>query len=260
MQNRFLSLAVALIANAVSLGIAHAQSVTTLDPSFFTPGTDISNVFSGVTLSAVTLVPNGTNAEGRDLLTPSFAPVYADGALFSSQSSPPFPDDWGGTFFLTTDPCFDGCVRSSPPFFGTNLLISFSTPVDMVTALQLDNPFNGVFMQAFDSSNQLIGECLPASFSPQPQGNYGCYSVLNNNSNPCGNNVSCQYTTSISAPDISKVILGGYNMPDQIGAVQYETVRAPEIDPASAASGVTLLLGGLLVLRGRRPKLDGFPA
>jgi hypothetical protein len=35
------------------------------------------------------------------------------------------------------------------------------------------------------------------------------------------------------------------------------TVSAPEIDPASAASGLTLLLGSLLVLRGRRgAKLD----
>jgi len=31
-----------------------------------------------------------------------------------------------------------------------------------------------------------------------------------------------------------------------------ETVRAPEIDPASAMSGLTLLAGGLVVLRGRR--------
>lgn len=31
-------------------------------------------------------------------------------------------------------------------------------------------------------------------------------------------------------------------------------VATPEIDPASAASGLTLLLGGLAVLRGRRLK------
>jgi hypothetical protein len=30
--------------------------------------------------------------------------------------------------------------------------------------------------------------------------------------------------------------------------------KAPEIDPASAASGLTLLLGSLLVVRGRRPR------
>lgn len=31
------------------------------------------------------------------------------------------------------------------------------------------------------------------------------------------------------------------------------TVSAPEIDPASAASGLSLLVGGVLVLRGRKP-------
>jgi hypothetical protein len=33
------------------------------------------------------------------------------------------------------------------------------------------------------------------------------------------------------------------------------TTQAPEIDPASAASGLTLLLGSIVVLRGRRAKL-----
>ena len=40
-----------------------------------------------------------------------------------------------------------------------------------------------------------------------------------------------------------------------IGVAQaIEAQGAPEIDPASAISGVTLLLGGLAVLRGRRAK------
>ena len=33
-------------------------------------------------------------------------------------------------------------------------------------------------------------------------------------------------------------------------------LAAPEIDPASAASGLTLLVGGLVVLRGRRSRCD----
>jgi hypothetical protein len=33
-----------------------------------------------------------------------------------------------------------------------------------------------------------------------------------------------------------------------------KTVTAPEIDPASAMGGLTMLLGGLAVLRGRRTK------
>ena len=34
-------------------------------------------------------------------------------------------------------------------------------------------------------------------------------------------------------------------------------VRAPEIDPASAIAGLTLLAGGLAVLRGRRGRKSG---
>lgn len=33
-----------------------------------------------------------------------------------------------------------------------------------------------------------------------------------------------------------------------------QALRAPEIDPNSAAAGLTLLLGGLMVMRGRREK------
>jgi len=36
--------------------------------------------------------------------------------------------------------------------------------------------------------------------------------------------------------------------------IQQEVVSAPEIDPAGALSGLTLLLGGLAVVRGSRSK------
>lgn len=36
-----------------------------------------------------------------------------------------------------------------------------------------------------------------------------------------------------------------------------DVVKAPEIDPASAMAGLTLLAGGLAVLRGRRAKKSG---
>jgi hypothetical protein len=38
-----------------------------------------------------------------------------------------------------------------------------------------------------------------------------------------------------------------------INSLPYTIATAPEIDPASAASGLALLAGGLVVLRGRRP-------
>jgi hypothetical protein len=36
---------------------------------------------------------------------------------------------------------------------------------------------------------------------------------------------------------------------------KHEPVKAPEIDPSSAMAGLTLMLGGLAVLRGRRSKI-----
>lgn len=50
-----------------------------------------------------------------------------------------------------------------------------------------------------------------------------------------------------------KVLLGLSLMAVAPGAfaVALTTLRAPEIDPASAASGLMLLLGGLAVVRGR---------
>jgi hypothetical protein len=253
MKSRLLTgLMVALIANGALLRTAHAQVVTTLDPIFFAPGTNISNALPGVTLSAMSLVTEGTNALGVPLYGPSYAPVYADGDFFSPQSSPSTSGatSWGGGFYnfsSVADSCFQTCYPNVGQNFGTALLISFNKPVDMVDALQIDNPQDGAFIQAFNGSNQLVGYCLPA-FGPQPIGNYGCYSVL---SNTCGDTVSCPLLTSISAPDISEVLVGGYNMADQIRGIQF-AVAAPEIDAASAASGLTLLLGGLLVLRGRR--------
>jgi probable HAF family extracellular repeat protein len=51
------------------------------------------------------------------------------------------------------------------------------------------------------------------------------------------------------------IVVNGIN--DQTGLSEtfvLKPVKAPEIDPASAASGLTLLMGGLLVLRGRRAR------
>jgi hypothetical protein len=55
--------------------------------------------------------------------------------------------------------------------------------------------------------------------------------------------------TPYTGPTINPCILSGST---QHGGWKVTTARAPEIDPASATSGLTLLLGGLAVLRGRR--------
>jgi hypothetical protein len=47
---------------------------------------------------------------------------------------------------------------------------------------------------------------------------------------------------------------GSASAVEQDGPPPPNVVGAPEIDPASAISGMTLLLGGLAVIRGRREK------
>jgi hypothetical protein len=253
MERRLLMwLVVAMIANG-----AQAQSVTTFNPSSFAPGTNVTNAYAGVTLSAMTLVPDGTDpVTGLPLWTPSYAPVYAEGSLFAQNilTGPNVGMQtglWGEIFQPAMGDCFQVCSGGGIFLQGTDLLASFNSPVSFASALQIGNDANGDFMQAFNSSDQLVAFCIPPIFAQQPVGNYGCYSVVNSDF------FNYQEVTSVTANDISKILMGGYNQGGEIGAI--EAVRAPEIDPTSAASGLTLLVGGLVVLRGRK-KLHGAAA
>jgi len=247
MKGRLLTwLLLALIANGV-----HAQSVTTLNPSAFAPGTDVANAYAGVTLSAMTLVPDGTDpVTGIPLWTPSYAPVYAVGNFFTSSPTASVSlgttYSWGGFLQPAAGDCFTVCGGSAALLYGTDLLASFSSPVSFASALQIGNDANGDFIQAFNSSDQLVGYCIPPIFAQQPVGNYGCYSVVNSDFE------NYQENTSVTATNITRILMGGYNNVGQIGTI--EAIRVPEIGATSAASGLTLLLGGLLVLRGRRPR------
>ena len=64
-----------------------------------------------------------------------------------------------------------------------------------------------------------------------------------------GSNGPCTQQRSGGGPNPCTVVASS----NSAGA--WQVTRAPEIDPASAATGLTLLLGGVAVLRGRR-KLD----
>jgi hypothetical protein len=245
----FTWLVAALIVCGGSLRPVHAQSMTTLDPSTFASGQNVSNAFAGVTLSAMSLVPDGIDPRtGLSFYAPSYAPVYAAGNFFSPSSAGSSSyGDWGPGPQPPTENCIKGCDGLVGAQFQTMLLADFAKPVNMVDALQIDNSFNGALIQAFNSHDQLVGVCFPAIGTPQAVGNYGCYSVINN-----GDFEHYQLETSISASNISMILVGGYNSEDQIGKIEYETARAPEIDPASIASGLTLLFGSIGVLRGRR--------
>jgi hypothetical protein len=261
MQRRLLMwLVVALIANGASLRTAHAQFVTTLDPGAFAPGTNVTDAFAGVTLSTFSLnVVGSLPPNGLPLYAPSYAPVYAakpgdpttnfPSSVFSSTPSLGFGYGamWGGV----DGSCFSVCTPPNrPDGFGTNLLVQFASPVTSVGILDIGNWANGVYMEAFNASNQIVGFCDPA-VGVLAVGNYGCFSVLDNTLAEGGYEEETSILASNSS-GIAKILIGGYNESFDMSKIQY-TTRAPEIDPTSSASGLSLLLGALLILRGRRP-------
>ena len=264
MNRRLLMWLVAvLLANSASLRATHAQSVTTLDPGALAPGTNVTDAFAGVTLQAITFIKGSPDPGSLfPTYTPSFAPVYTanDSIIGSSIFTTPNTfntGSWGPNWGEVGGTCFSKCNSTElPDGVDTNLLITFASPVTSVSILDIGDIFNGVYMQAYDSSDQTVGSCL-TSFSPQAIGNYGCYSVLNQ-----GGEGSYETETSIlasSSNGISGILIGGYSNNYSVSTIKY-TTAAPEIDPTAAASGLTLLLGGLLVVHGtRKMKVDSHP-
>jgi hypothetical protein len=250
-------LVVALIANAALLRTVHAQSVIDLDPAAFAPGTNVSTAFTEATLSAMSLVSDGTDpTTGLPLWTPTYAPVYANGNFFTDSATPVSvtapSESWENSGVWVANAgepksgdCFKVCAGGNG--FGNLLLVSFASPVSFASALQTGNRANGDLIEAFNSSDQLVASCIAAgSTQPpvQPVGNYGCYSVVNNAF------FDYQEETSVSAMDVSKILMGGQSNGGAVGDIF--AVSTPEIDSTSASSGFAVLLGGLVVLRGRR--------
>jgi hypothetical protein len=252
-------LAAALIASGAAPRIVDAQTVTSLDSDIFAQGTNVSNAFSGVSLAAMSLVPNPNGPPNPfGSWTPSYSSVYAGADNTFSASASTLSSNvggWGDFFGALDGSCFQSCSGPQGNNFGQNLLLSFSAPVSQVDVSQIGNAFNGVAIEAFNSSNQEVSYCAATPGNSQGPGNYGCYSVLS----PLGNDNDWQVSTMVSGPSISKVIIGGYNNGgDRVDTIRY--IAAPEIDTASLASGLTLLLGGVLVVSGRRQVKGNNPA
>ena len=261
MKRRFLMwLGVAVIAN----GVAHAQTVTTLDPSAFASGTNVTGAFAGVTLLTFALRRCWCSSERRAVVCTELRlgvrrfrwprstthghirvqhqPLTGEFATFLWAIEPGSLDPASRRVALTTYPFCSGW---------TPLLIEFAAPVTSVSIFEDENNYNGVYMEAFNASNQIAGDCGTIRRAPLPVGNYGCYSALTNPPDL----VNQEMETSVSSSGgISKILIGGYNNGVAVSTIKYTTVSAPEIDPTSAASGLTLLLGTLVVLRGRRTK------
>ncbi len=108
----------------------------------------------------------------------------------------------------------------------------------LVTSPNLVN----LFEVSFDDSS-----ALTAAQAAQPSG----FTLATLTFNALSEGVSSLILTVNSLSDAFGASIGSSSGGGSI-AVSGGTVVAPEIDPASAVSALTLLLGGLVVLRGRR--------
>jgi hypothetical protein len=230
MNSKVNGLRVALMTALVATGVAHAKTVT-IHSGSVAPGTNVTGAFAGVTLLTFSVTNVGTLPDGAPLEVPSYGSVYADSvgpgqqlsvtSVFSTNPSPANSEPWYGLSNGIPGACLTACSAYDLPFlFGTPLLIEFASPVKSVTISEDEDSYNGVYMEAFNASNHLVGNCGTSAGAPQPVGNYGCYSVL---TDPHNSNNQKVETSISSSGGISKILIGGYNNGIAIWKIKYTT-------------------------------------
>jgi hypothetical protein len=213
----------ALVAAVTGLGLAAPAlaGLTTIDPSTFTSGQDVSHATPGVTLSTLTLVPTSA-ALGVVEFEPARGPVFASGNFFIGTSNSSWdvfgPEDKYNLNPPETD-CLLGCGLLQGPGNAqpTLLDIGFNVPVSHVTVLEYARFADQPFVQAFNRQGLLVGSCVEAGPPNQISGPPGCF-------------------ITDSTADISTVLVSSFSGGEQIGKIQF---GVPE--PAT----LSLLLLGL---------------
>jgi hypothetical protein len=256
MKSRFsMCLVMALIANGASLRAAQAQ-ITTIDPNNFASGQVVTA--PGVTLETETFVQTSADSSAPIVSGPVYSYNVGGGCTNNGYGSPcsvvgtslfapaptgalPLPGNanWGiGGFW--GDPsdgeaynCSQKCVLNQGVGGSIVLRLDFAQPTDLVDVLAFFNGGDYTEITAFDSAGNRIGQDFDG----------------------VGSGAGWGYATiATGKDDISTVLIGGNDSFRAINEISYALV--PEIDPTSAASGLALLLGGLVVLRGRRASLQ----
>jgi hypothetical protein len=143
-----LRVVVASAACGGAMALAQAAPVV-VDPDAFAPGTDLSNAFAGITLSAV----GGGFGAGPA--------VFAVDSL--SQPNEPFMASTGRLVFGTNSQIFPHLFRE-PTFLA--LRVDFAAATDAVAIDFISNDADDVgFLQAFDAANNLLGTYTTASLA-----------------------------------------------------------------------------------------------
>lgn len=246
--------AVVLVLTACVLPVsARAERVVTIDPADYASGTPVSAPAPGITLADLTLQQTSAGTSTTPaVFSPVLQPVYAYDGLFNP--SPTSSGWWtaGGFYDPSTSNCLIACSVGDSTNFDL-LEVILAKPTSYASVLEFNDAANYTFMQAFNSSGQLIGTCggIGGGIGPyggfpltQSTGKPGCMTVVDGSD---FDNTEWQFTISDSIRDISYLLIGGQNEGSEIGSV---TVPAPTLPPAVWIT--TVGLGLLLATRRRR--------
>ena len=162
----------------------------------------------------------------------------------------------GGELF---DVGFTATAPTSSPFMLSQTTAAAGQPLNGVNAGNAISAFYGALLPPYAGGYDIAGDPGPAFITAFAQAGAS----------------SSNYFGATELWDVAQTSVGGGAVPttvfgnngfsannqrivDNNGNEVYYTkwtpIAAPEIDPTSAASGLTLLLGGLLVLRGSNPR------
>lgn len=217
MTRSTLAMIAVLLAGPVS-----AQIV--INASDYPIGTDISSAIPGVSLSYITLSSPGERPSPGTSLS---SVLYTATPLLIGSSEDGDPNSvLGGPTGGDT--------------FQSLILLQFAQPVSYFSFVALSDSGDPVVADIFNSSGMDVANPI------SPQGSGSCAI-----SNPGG---FCEYLnvggSYQSSTPISTLMIGSISAEADV-----LKIRAPEIDSSSAVSALTLLLGSLMVLGSRRPKL-----
>ena len=215
-------------------GSGSASAQIEINASDYPIGTDISNAIHGVSLSFITLTndpslsPDGRPEPGTSLSALSYTSVPLSVELGTMQN--------GDTYSVLGGYTGGGSTQKL-------VFLQFAQPISAFSAVSLNDAGDTNDEYLFNAAG--VDVATLTSLGPE-----SCAVHFNNN--PKG---ACEYFSTggsyQSSTPISAMMIGSFSAAGYVLSID-ATQAAPEIDSSSATSALMLLVGGLVLLRGRR--------
>jgi hypothetical protein len=177
--------------------------------------------------------------------------TYAGGSVSFTLPNGAFPDPVTGVIplqsvSLSSDPVFNGLSLSSVGIEGYGVgNCTENGPCTSITEYLLGFPYVASNFVSEGAAGRLLDVWTPWIPGAPGSGQFAY---------PDGGGFGSGFGFVISNGCNGPSCNAYYNVAYTGGTIDVVAVAAPEIDPATALSGLTLLLGGVFVVRGRRAK------